>query len=217
MNDTSQRSQYHPILLRARILQMFSALERVGATPIDTRGFHAFAFFANVLSPVWGFEPLEGSVLKEEGAPYLPSLQHELDRLVGERFIIVDDLRLTSTGKLDATFRLENTRARYILSALASLPDQAGVDDFLVELADAFAEIEADYRDDAAEKDATYSDPAIAAGRVVDFGEWRSPTVDNAAWVTAEAFQDHMPSGVTLDRAEKINYYMQLMKKRSHG
>lgn len=217
MTDRSHRQVHLPMLLRGRILQMFAALERVGGTPIDTKTFHAFAFFTNVLSPVWGFEPLEGSVLKEEGAPYFPTLQHELDRLVGERFVVVHSLRLDDGIGLEATFRLDSERARPVLDALASLPDQAGVGDFLTELADAFAEIDVDRRDNAAAEDASYSDPAIPRGRVVDFGEWRSSTDDNPAWVAAEAFQDYMPKGVTLDRAEKINFYMQLMKKRAHG
>ncbi|WP_146620057.1 hypothetical protein [Acuticoccus sediminis] len=209
--------RHQTMMLRGRILQMFLALERVGATPIDTRTFHAFAFFSNVLSSIWGFEPLEGAVLKDEGSPIFYTLQEELDRLVGARFIEVTDLQMTQTNRLEATFALSLEQARPVLDVLAQLPDQAGVDQFLLEVADAFIEIETGYWDDAAQQDANYSDPGIAEGRVVDFGEWQSATEGNAAWVTTEALQQRMPEGTTLNRAEKINLYMQLMKKRAYA
>lgn len=203
--------------MRGQILQMFAALERVGATPIEPRAFHSFAFLANVLSSVWGFEPIDGSVLKDEGAPYFPELQREVDHLIGERFIIVHNLSLLVSGRIKTTFRLDHMRARPVLDSLATLPDQMGIDSFLIEVADAFADIDDDRKDDAASVDANYSDPAIATGRVVDFGQWRSPTEGNAAWVTAEMFQEYLPDDFTLNRAEKVNLYMQLMKQRAHG
>lgn len=206
-----------PILIRSRLLQMMAALERVGGTPIDTRSLHAFAFFANVLSPLWDLHPLEGSVLKDSGAPYFPALQRELDCLVGEGFITVVRLVRSDAEGLLATFRLHHDRAGRVLQALGSLPDEARTDEFLTELADAFVEIRPDRRDDAAVADAAYSDPAVAEGRIVDFAEWVSPTRGNAAWNTAQQFQRYVPAGVTLNRAEKLVMYMRLMKRRAHG
>ncbi|MCW2249305.1 hypothetical protein M2352_004965 [Azospirillum fermentarium] len=196
---------------------MFAALERVGGTPIDTRSLHAFAFFANVLSPLWDLHPLEGSVLKESGSPYFPALQRQLDCLVGEGFIIVESLARGTTDELEAKFRLSHERAQPVLSIVRMLPDEASAEGFLTELADAFVEIRPDRRDDAAVADAAYSDPAVAQGRIVDFAEWVSPTKGNAAWNTAQQFQKYVPVGVTLSRAEKLVMYMRLMKRRAHG
>ncbi|MDF3212485.1 hypothetical protein EN962_22845 [Mesorhizobium sp. M7A.F.Ca.CA.001.09.2.1] len=196
---------------------MLAALERVGGTPIDTRSLHAFAFFANVLSPLWDLHPLEGSVLKDSGAPYFPTLQRELDSLVGGGFVTVVTLARGDAEGLLATFRLDHGRATPILEALGTLPDEARTDDFLTELADAFVEIRPDRRDDAAVADAAYSDPAVAEGRIVDFAEWVSPTRGNATWNTAQQFQRYVPIGVTLNRAEKLVMYMRLMKRRAHG
>lgn len=206
-----------PTLIRSRLLQMLLALERVGGTPIDTRSLHAFAFFANVLSPLWDLHPLEGSVLKESGAPYFPALQRELDGLIGEGFVTVVSLSQTADGELEATFRLAKDRAVPVLEVVQSLPDEASAVDFLTELADAFVEIRPDRRDDAAVADAAYSDPAVAEGRIVDFAEWVSPTKGNAAWNTAQQFQKYVPPGTTLNRAEKLVMYMRLMKRRAHG
>jgi len=199
---------------------MFAALERTGGTPIDTDSLHAFAFFANVLSPLWDLEPLEGSVLKK-GGPYFPALQRELDRLVGEGFVVVVSLSLDTSEagerRLTATFRLASEHARLLLEAIKSLPDEGNTESFLVELASAFVDIRPDRRDDAAVADAAYSNPAIAEGRIVDFAEWVSPTRDNAAWNAAQRFQKYVPTGVTLSRAEKLVMYMRLMKRRAHG
>lgn len=215
--STNAGPQALPTLVRCRLLQLLVALERVGGTPIDIRSFHAFAFFANVLSPLWDLHPLEGSVLKESGAPYFPALQRELDRLVGEGFVTVVSLAKDTEGNLHATFRLAHERARPVLEVARALPDEASAENFLTELADAFVGIRPDRRDDAAVADAAYSDPAIAEGRIVDFAEWVSPTRDNAAWNTAQEFQRYVPAGVTLSRAEKLVMYMRLMKRRAHG
>ncbi|HEX8191575.1 MAG TPA: hypothetical protein VF552_01615 [Allosphingosinicella sp.] len=209
--------QLLPTLIRSRLLQMLTSLERVGGTPIDNRSLHAFAFFANVLSPLWDLHPLEGSVLKESGAPYFPALQRELDYLVGQGFVTVVSLGRDSTGELNASFRLARDRSRSVLEALEVLPDEVSALGFLTELADAFVEIRPDRRDDAAVADAAYSDPAIAEGRIVDFAEWVSPTKGNAAWNTAQQFQKYVPAGTTLSRAEKLVMYMRLMKRRAHG
>ena len=204
-------------LIQSRLLQMLAALERVGGTPVDTRSLHAFAFFANVLSPLWDLHPLEGSVLKENGAPYFPALQRELNVLVGSGFVTVVSLSRGIDTELDAQFRLSFDRAGSVLETLRLLPDEADAESFLTELADAYVEIRPDRRDDAAVTDAAYSDPAVAEGRIVDFAEWVSPTRGNAAWNTAQQFQKYVPPGVTLNRAEKLVMYMRLMKRRAHG
>jgi hypothetical protein len=205
------------MLIRRRLLQMLAALERFGGTPIETRSLHAFAFFANVLSPLWDLHPFEGSVLKEGGAPYSPVLQRELDILVGGGFVTVVSLAKGRGDDLKARFRLAHEHAHPIFEALRLLPDEADAESFLNELADAFVEIGPDHRDDAATLDAAYSDPAVAEGRIVDFAEWVSPTMDNAAWNTAQEFQKYVPPEVTLDRAEKLVMYLRLMKRRAHG
>lgn len=206
-----------PTLIRSRLLQMLLVLERVGGAPIDARSLHAFAFFANVLSPLWDLHPLEGSVLKDNCSPYFPALQRELDCLIGEGFVTVVSLSNSPDGTLEASFLLARERARSVLDDIRKLPDEADTENFLTELADAFVEIQPDRRDDAARLDAAYSDPAVAEGRIVDFAEWVSPTKGNATWNAAQQFQKYVPAGTTLNKAEKLVMYMRLMKRRAHG
>ncbi|QQM31717.1 hypothetical protein JET14_05985 [Martelella lutilitoris] len=206
-----------PLFIRARLLQMFLALEKTGGTPIDTISLHSFAFFANVLSPLWDLYPLEGSVLKDGESPYFPALQKELDRLVGLGLVEVVALKSGEENQLHAEFRLRYESAEKALDLIRVLPDEAEVEAFLLELADAFVEIRPELRDDAARLDAAYSDPGVAEGRVVDFAEWVSPTRGNASWNTAQKFQQYVEEGVTLNRAEKLVMYMRLMQRRANG
>lgn len=208
--------------IQTRLVQMFRALERVGGTPIDTKTLHSFAFFANVLTPLWDLDPMEGSVLKDEGTPYFPALEKELDALVGIGIVRVVLLQITTDesaafGGIEAHFVLDTAAAKVVTDLFPILPDEAKLEQFMLELAASFIEIRPDRRDDAAIFDAAYSDPSVAQGRVVDFAEWVSATTGNPAWNTTQQFQQYAPAGVTLSDAEKLAMYMRLMKRRAHG
>ena len=55
--------------------------EHAAISPLRTRRLHAFAYLADVLSPVWDMPAFDGKVLKIEGGPHYPDLQREVDRL----------------------------------------------------------------------------------------------------------------------------------------
>lgn len=205
--------------VRLRLLQLLAALERAGGTPISNRDLHAFAYLANVLSPLWEVEPLEGSVLKDRNGPRSSALEREIDLCVGEGLVTVVKLVQDAQNpeKLDAWFRLDAKVSEPIMAAVEALPDEREVRVFLSELAFAFVEIKVDRRDDAALADAAWSDPAIAEGRIIDFAEFVETTRRNPAYNAAQAFQRFAPAGVTLNRAEKLVMYMRLLKRRANG
>ena len=195
---------------------MLNALEVVGATPIRTRDFHAFAYFVNVLSPIWDVDPVEGSVLKDKSGPFFPELQRGIDYLISRGAIGVSDLQ-TRQGKISVRIYLNHDLAEPILAAIDFLPDESAIKDFIEKLGLAFVEIVPDRRDDAATVDASWSNPAVDEGRVIDFGEWVRSTHDNPAWNVAQHLQAYAPKGITLNRSEKLLMYMRLMKQRAHG
>ena len=207
------------IRIRARVLQIMAALERAGATPISNRDLHAVAYLANVLSPLWDVEPLETSVLKDRDGPRSSALEHEVDLCIGLGLILVDALRADpeTPARLDATSRLNAKVARPILADISILPDEQMVEKYLNELAFAFVEIKPGSRDDAALQDASWSNPAVAEGRIVDFGEHAERAAVNPTYNAAQAFQRFAPEGVKLDRAEKLLMYVRLLKRRAHG
>ena len=209
-------SEAKALMIRARVLRMLDALEGAGATPIASRDFHAFAYFVNVLSPLWDIDPLEGSVLKDDDGPFFPELQREIDYLISRGVVCVSDLKTRQQG-ISIKIHLNYDLADPILEAIGSLPDEAEITDFVQKLGFAFVEIVPELRDDAAMVDASWSDPAVDDGRVVDFGEWVEATHGNAAWNVAQKLQDYAPKGITLDRSEKLLMYMRLMKRRANG
>ena len=110
---------HNHLLVRAKLVQMFDALERVGGTPIDTVTFHSFAFFVNVLSPLWDLYPFEGSVLKEARSPHFPIVQRELDCLVGAGIVEVTSLsyetgQSTQVSPIVANFQLCRKQAQSV-------------------------------------------------------------------------------------------------------
>jgi hypothetical protein len=216
----SEEASTLALLRRARLLQMLSALERTGGVAVSIDALNAFAYFANVLSPLWDIDPVEGSVLKE-GTPRFPSLELELDQLVGEGLVKVASLTFAyppdPEAGLVASFRIDRQRAAPVLKTIQALPDERSAEGFLLELASTFLEIRPDRQDEAAAMDAAYSNPKVSTGRVVDFAEWVSPTKDNASWNVAQSFQRYAPKEVILSRAEKLVMYMNLIKRRAHG
>jgi hypothetical protein len=209
------------VFTQVRLLQIFVALDRAGALPATVSDLHTFAFFSNVMSPLWSLEPLEGAVLKLADGPYYPFLQKELDHLVGVGFLEIDSLDVTKPDKgsaqLRATFRLAPQAAEAAVIKIQILPDEVETLRFLTELAFSFADIRRDDRGAAAIKDATFSNPAISDDRVIDFGDWNDPEVADASVRTANRFQKYAPNGVTLNRAEKLSMYMSLVARRSRG
>lgn len=205
--------------IRFRLLQILAALDRAAVSPISNRDLHAFAYLANALSPVWEVEPLENSVLKDEDGPRSSSLEREIDLCVGYGLVDVISIERDDENpdKLNARFSLSAQRARKILSIAEYLPDEQNTFEFLTELAFSFAEISKPHRDDAALVDASWSDPKVAQGRIINFIEEEGGPETGASHRAAEAFQEFVPPGVILSRAEKLVMYMRLLKKLAHG
>lgn len=207
------------IRVRARLLQIVASLERVGVTPVSNRDLHSIAYLSNVLSPLWEVEPLETSVLKDRNGPRSSILEHEIDLCVGNGLLIVETLTADpeNPSQLSASYRLNARVALPIVAEIAMLPDEQPVTAYLNEIAFAFSEIQPGGRDDLALQDAAWSNPSIAAGRIVDFANHQRYPTSNLTVQAAEAFQKYAPAGFTYNRAEKLLMYMRLLNRRAHG
>lgn len=215
----NSKERARSVFTQVRLLQILSALEGAGGLPASISDVHSFAFFANVMSPLWDLEPLDGAVLKLADGPYYPFLQKELDHLVGTGFVEVEsfDVVTSSTSSIRATFRLSKNAARAVVRAAETLPDERETLRFLKELAFSFVNISRDSRVAAAISDATFSNPAIADNRVIDFASWNDPGQADPSVHAANRFQKYAPTGVTLNRAEKLSMYMSLVARRAHA
>ncbi len=67
-----------------RLLGILDAAEIAGSSPLPISAVHVIAYLADVLAPVWDLPAiLTPSILKKVGRPFFPSLQSDLDGLVG--------------------------------------------------------------------------------------------------------------------------------------
>jgi hypothetical protein len=206
--------------LKLRLILMLAALERAGVSPVEINQLHAFAFFANVLSPLWNLDPLQGSVLKRKDGPYYRELQYALDELIGTGAVdvIALDYRIVEDGaRLAATVRIALQRVDSVLTVVKCMPDEMATAEFLGELAFIFAEIEPARAEDAVGADATYNAPSAATDRVVDFAEYRTPREADYSVRAAQRLQAYAPEGVTLNQAEELVLYMRLMKRKAYA
>ena len=183
---------------QCRVLLLLDAAERAGIAPLLSARLHAFAYLADVLSPVWDLIPFDGKIYKSEGSPHYPDLQDELDSLVVLGLIQVSDLHYVANNDSGAriagsyALNFDSEHLEAIFGALgARVPEEAiDPDDcnfyrFLVELAGALATVPDDQIESAANVDVTYR---VEAGlhNVVDFGEWADGTAANPSWRAAE-------------------------------
>lgn len=213
---TSVSTEGVDVDVQARVLQILAALEEAGATPIANRDLHAIAYLANVLSPMWEIEPIEGSVLKSSEGPHSSLFEAQLDRCVCQGFVVVTSLvgDAERPGRIAASYRLAGERARPVLAIINGFPDERVVRGFLNELAFAFAGISPELRDDTALADASWTNPAIADQRVVDFAEF-TDQAQNPSRNIVNAFQRYAPPGVIYSRAEKLAMYVHLLRRRA--
>ena len=215
---------------RARLLLLLDAVERAGITPIASAKLHAFAYLADVLSPVWNLIPFDGKIYKSEGEPHYPDLQVELDRMVALGLLLISDLRYVERGdtgaRIDGYYSL-NFSSLQLPSLLKALgaeepsqvidPSDVNVHAFLVELAGALATLPDDEIDVAAGVDATFG-VAENLNNVIDFAEWvEDKWQANSSWRAAERFREFLPENTNLSPGEKLYLYANYLGRAIHA
>lgn len=203
---------------QARILVLLNGAARAGLEPIGIIPFHAYAFLANVLAPVWDMPVLDGKILKRHGGPFYPALQRDLDRMVGRGMVCI--VRINHIRGSDGKWRLEGkyslnlTMSADALDFLARLPGESDFAAFATELAYALSALSETDLETALVEDATYSDPTVSEDNVLDFGEWvgRNPSKN-----AADYFSSIMTRGTPATPGEKIHLYVRHLRRRIHG
>jgi hypothetical protein len=203
---------------RIRLVMILDAAESAGLTPIPVLRLHTLAFLTNVLAPVWNMPVLSGKLLKRRGGPFYPSLQADLDRLVGEGVAAISAVSHLKDEegrwRLEGAYRFNPTLSEPILSALRHYPDEAILLGFVRELALALSALADEDLDSFTREDAAYSDPRVDYGGVVDFAEWRRV---NCSANAANSFNKVMPSDVRSTPGERLHLYVRHLATRLHG
>jgi hypothetical protein len=201
-----------------RLIVLIDAAENAGLHPIPILRLHTLAYLSNVLAPVWNMPALDGKVLKRRGGPFYPTLQRDLDFLVGSGIATISGLTHIQDEelrwRLEGSYSLNRPFADRILQDLRRFEDERIVVAFIQELALAFSALSDEELDAASQEDATYSDPLVDVGDVVDFAEWRT---SNLTAATANRFGNLIPSGASALPGEKLHLYIRHLYARMHG
>jgi hypothetical protein len=233
-DDKEQRSlsdsDFATLRRRARVILLLNAAERAGVTPLSTSRLHAFAYLADVLSPVWDLPTFDAAVLKIIGGPFYRDLQTEIDRLVVMGMLQISKItyvqRPRNGARLDACYALQfsSPHLEPILTVLGANdpsksfdPADVRLNSFLVELAGALARLPDDEIDSAATADVTYDDPRIGTDNLIELDQTVSTTYANLSVATAERFGNFLPEGVGLTSGEKLYLYASYLGRRMHG
>ena len=200
---------------RFRLLMLLDGADRAGIAPIHVSRLHTYAYLSNVLAPVWNARVFDGRLLKRQGGPFYPELQRDLDRLVGMGLVVITGLGHVPSEdgrwRLDGSFALNRELAADALQSLATFPEERGMQAFLVEVAYAVSALSDSEFDRLPREDATYSDPNIDYGSVVDFAEWRERNYSaDAAHHFAHLSEGAMPS-------ELLHLYVRHLHRRISG
>lgn len=200
-----------------RLIVLLDSAEKAGLTPLPIMHLHIYAYLSNVLSPVWDIPVLEGKVLKKRGSPFYPVLQASLDRLVGIGVVkitgvshVLDEDR---RWRLEGAYQLNREFADRILNRILEFEGDRQLFSYFRELAYALSALGDDDFAVATKEDATYSDPVIDVGNVVDFAEWQDLNYSANA---ARYFSQILPSGVHTARGEMLHLYIRHLYRRLH-
>jgi len=194
---------------RIRLILLLDAAENAGLTPLPILNLHTIAYMSNVLSPVWDMPVLEGKVLKRRGNPFYPLLQYDLDRLVGMGVVLISNishvLDQDQRWRLEGSYCLHRPLADRILQRIEAFEDERKLISYIRELSYALSALSANDLERATTEDATYADPIIDVGNVVDFAEWDEMNYSANA---ARHFEQLLPSGARATRGEMLHLYV---------
>lgn len=204
---------------QVRLILILDAAEKTGLTPLPILQLHTLAFLANILSPTWDFEPIEGKLLKRRGGPFYPRLQTDLDRLVGQGIALISNITYikneTERWRLDGKYRLNRKYADRILDSIREFPDEGRLIRFIEELTMAFSLLPEESIDRAMNQDATYGDQNVDIDYVIDFDEWKN---ENFSLNVTKKFEEiAQKQSLRLLPAERIQLYLDHLARRLHA
>ena len=197
-----------------RLLGIVDACRRAGVLPISTDSLRVITYLSEVLSPVWNLEPLDKRVLKRSNIPFLSYLQQDVDRLIGKGLVKVMDVSIVQLGDTNVPMpivSLNSELADPILHEWRTLPGEETRLRFYFELAQAYSRLADVQVAKSMVQDATYGDPYVDAGQVIDLGEWKD-SKETATSHVVEKMREL--SDGKIGPAQALDIYMQHLVNR---
>lgn len=202
---------------KLRLVSILDACRFVGLSPTSIAAVHTIAYLADALAPVWDLPILDGQILKRRRHPFFPSLQRDLDLLVGQGVVQAARVRYLQNEKghgwrLDAHYTLETEFSERILSATRRYEFQTKKLKFIREVVYAASGLGPDGIDNLGEIDAAYSDPLVDVGGVVDIDTESGRA--NASAQVALRFGELTPDSRVLTDSELVHLYVRHLYAR---
>jgi hypothetical protein len=206
---------YRALRRRIRLVVLLDSAEDAGLVPLSVLRCHTLAYLSNVLAPVWDMPVLDGKVLKKHGGPFYPALQGDLDGLVGLGVVLISKLGYSldedQRWRLEGSFRLNRRLGEPILRCISRFEDERRLGAFIQELCYAVSALNDGELDRAMAEDATYGDPIVGVGNVVDFAEWQDLNYSANA---TRRFERFVPESGQVTVGEKLHFYVRYLRTR---
>lgn len=156
------------------LLALLQGVESTGRCPIELKQLHSLVYLANALSPCYGIEPLDATILKEGSGPLYPELIWDADRLVGMGLLAVSNLVIGQGIELrSASYSITSSGIDFVTRSVAESSLLDSVARALRSVSLAYARNpDAILESRLLQRDGNYADPHFGLGDVVDFGEW---------------------------------------------
>lgn len=195
------------------LVGLFDALDWAGIRPVAPAQLNALWYLSNALAPAWRLAPFDAAVLKTERQPYFPLLQRDIDALVGMGMLRVSSFVVDEdSGHIEGSFALNRTFADPVLELMRTIPEEADLLSFLAEVVQALNRLTDDEQRTGLAEDATYADPRVGVGNVVDLGEWMER---DGITRTAEILQRiEVLAGEELLPAQRMDIYVDHLGRR---
>lgn len=167
-------TQYRQLQRQMRVIAILNGSDEAGIGPLPAADLHLIAYFADALAPVWGLRIVEAQLLKRRSGPLSPTLQQDVDLLVGCRVVLASGLRHVQDAdrgwRLDARYALNEATIGPILRRARDFPEQDDHLRFVREVVFAMSALGVRGIPAASREDAAYGDDVIADGDMVDIG-----------------------------------------------
>lgn len=159
---------------------------------------------------------MDAQVLKRRTRPFFPVLQRDLDRLVGQGLVLVQRLAYTPSDdgdgwRLDADYILSDL-AQPVFELMKSFDLQRDKLGFVQEVVYAASGLGQLGIDRLGLIDATYSDPVVDVGGVIDMEVDEGGS--NATADVARRFAEITRTSHDLSQAESVHLYVRHLYKR---
>lgn len=203
---------------RLRLLAILKFGRAAGINPMNTSVIHSTAYLADALSPVWHLPILDAQTIKQARRPFFPTLQRDLDELVGIGLIEVtrfDYVQIPGAGngwELDGDYLIILDRVEPIFRVAGSFPLQQRKLDFIREVTYAASGLGVGGLSSIGLLDAAYSDPMVDIGGLLDVDAVEGKA--NLTATVAERFASLTIDTKRLSESELVHLYIRHLYSR---